>query len=158
MGKQLDLQTFRMQTYAHNVAKIVDAAGVESLWAVNLQHAPTVRTIAFNGRLDYLECLLASAKLQAVRLGFTAAIAALVVKQSELDALRVECGALQLATVDVAVLDPDWGKKGRGAKITAWIQATSATAQDVATRFQLALSTAKRYVRQARKPARSLAA
>jgi len=158
MCQQIDLQTFRMQTYAHNIGKIVDAAGMESLWSVNLQHAPTVRMIAFNGRLAHLECLIASAKLQASRLGFAAAIAGLGVKQAELEALRAELDAMQLPSVDVAVLDQDWGRKGRGAKITAWIQATSATAQDVATRFQLALSTAKRYVRQAKRQAMPLAA
>ena len=82
-------------------------------------------------------------------------------KLAELSALRVEVAAFQAPTVDVVVvLDDDWGRKGRGARIRAAILAEGLTAADVAERFQLALSTSKKYVReslkaQTVKPARS---
>lgn len=151
----VDLNALRAQSYSHAMGQVLAAVGEPSIWAVNLQHVAAVRSLAFKGRLDRLECLLASAKLHAGRLGLSAAAAALAVKERELKALAAELRERhQLPSVDVTVLDPDWGKKGRGAKIVAWIQTNSVTVAMVMERFQLARSTSQKYLRRARKAER----
>jgi hypothetical protein len=154
MCKQLDLQTLRMQSYTHLMRQAANVAGVSSILTVNLQLAPSVRALTAAGRLDKLRCLIASASRQAVALGLLEAVRGLRARQGELTALEGELKAFQLPTVDVAVLDPDWGKRGRGAKIVAWIAARGATPEMVMERFQLARSTSQRYIRQARKAVR----
>lgn len=152
-------RTFRLKSYTHLVGQIVRLVGADSIWDVNLARLPKVRSLAYAGRLDRLECLLASAKLHASRAGLRYAAASLRAKEIELAALRRELAFHQIPSADIVVLDEDWGRKGRGAKIMAWIVSTNATASQVMERFQLAKSTAQRYIRRCQlAPAYSMAA
>ena len=152
----IEFDSFRMQSFSHVMAQVRDLVGLPTIWDRDLQHVATVRALAVAGRLDRLECLLMAARFHAGHVGFVQAVGFIGVKLGELHELRGEVRAREAAAVpvaDVVVLDSDWGKKGRGAKILAWIAATGADATAVAERFQLALSTSKNYCRRARKAA-----
>jgi hypothetical protein len=149
MCQQID--SFRAQSFAYTMRQINATIGVASLWTVNLQRSAVVRSMAVAGQLDRLTVLLDAASLHAGKAGFVSAVAFVKVKQAEIAALKSELRHLDAPTVDVVALDADWGRKGRGAKILAWIVATGATAEMVATRFQLAISSAKTYLRRSRR-------
>lgn len=158
----IELRNFRVKTFSHVMAQILDLVGLRSIWEVDLQRAGTVRVLAIDGKLDRLSYLIESAKVHATKAGLAEAASCLKAKQAELTALTAELRRHQVPAVDVEVLDADdaqiladdWGRKGRGAKIRAWIAChLEATSADVASRYQLAASTAKRYLQQARKQA-----
>jgi hypothetical protein len=149
------LNTFRVRSYSHAMAQVLDLVGERSIWDTDLQQIATVRALAFEGRTGNLECLLETARFHAGQIGFVQASNFLRTKLAEVAALKAEARGMEAVNVDVVVLDDDWGKKGRGAKIRAWIMATGADASAVMVRFQLANSTATKYVREARKGAKS---
>jgi hypothetical protein len=154
----IDLRSLRMMSYNRTLSQLMAVAGVKSVWQVNLQAAPSVRSLALAGRLDRLECLVASAKVQASKAGLRTAAAALKAKERELGALRTELRAFEVPSADIVVLDGDWGKKGRGAKILAWIREAGADVDAVMQRFQLARSTSRKYLRRAKEVSYRMAA
>ncbi|WP_294124224.1 hypothetical protein [Sphingomonas sp.] len=154
----IELRSIRIESYNHAMAQVRGLVGRASIWDADLQLLPSVRALAFAGRLDRLESLLNAAKVLASRAGLTAAAEALRAKEAELQALGAELAAFQTPSADVVVLSEDWGKRGRGAKIMAWIVATGATADQVAARYQLARSTAQRYIRRCQLPMARIAA
>ena len=156
----IEFDSFRIQSFSHAMAQVRELVGLASIWDRDLQHVAAVRALAVAGQLDRLECLLMAARFHAGHAGFDQAARLVGGKLAEVGQLAAEvrrldqnCAAFDPPCVDVIVLDSDWGKKGRGQKILAWIAATGADAAAVAERFQLALSTSKTYCRRARKAA-----
>lgn len=156
MCQPIAFNTIYRQSYANSMTEVRRLTGVTDLWAVDLSTVPSLRAKALAGNLGRLTAYLDSALHFASKLEWRAAVSLLQAKQGEV--ARLEREARQHGeTVDVIVLDSDWGRKGRGAKIVAWIIATNADAADVARRFQLAVSTAKDYCRRARKSGKAQA-
>ncbi len=145
----IEFDSLRIQSYSRTMNRVQELIGLADIWDADLQREPRVRALALDHRLGLLECLLEAAKVGASKLRFRKAAGLLKIKQGQLAALKAEAAAF-VPAVDVVVLDDDWGKKGRGAKIIAWIREHGATAAEVAERFQLALSTSRTYVRRAK--------
>lgn len=150
--RTIDISNFRRQSYGLAMKHVLDECsrfGVANLWDTDLRRVPSVRAGALAGRTETLACHLEQARHHASLAGFGDAAELLATRQSELRQLAVDVARLTIP-VDVTVLDGDWGCKGRGARIIAAIRADGLTAGDVAERFQLAMSTAKAYMRRAR--------
>lgn len=125
--------------------------GLASVWDADLRTVPTVRAAALAGQTDRLEVAIG----QAIHFGTAAkhgvAVDLLCRRRDELRRLVADAARVEIVqVVDVVALDADWGRKGRGARIIAAIRADGLTASEVAERFQLALSTAKNYIRKAK--------
>lgn len=143
-------------SYANSMREVRRLTGIADLWSTDLATLPALRAKALKGQLGRLAAYLESAMYFASKLNWKAVVS-LRAKQREVAKLEREAREHGEA-VHVTVLDSDWGKKGRAAKIVAWVMATGANAAAVADRFQLALSTAKTYVRRARKEVVGMAA
>jgi hypothetical protein len=155
----IEVTDFRRRSYARAMQRVLvecDRFGISNLWDTDLRSHQPARAAAIVGSTASLTCWLDQAIHHAMKAGsdFADAAAILSDRRSELRSLELD---VKIAArpheelVDVVVLDDDWGKKGRAAKIRTWINEHSATWQQVAQRFQLAESTAKRYIREAKK-------
>jgi len=140
------LLDLRRQSYAAAMTRVLAECtrlGVADLWATDLRRAPSVRAAALRGDVERLAAWIEQALHHGARIGFGEAVCRLRVKRAELRQLRREVAARD----DV----PAKGRRGRAAKIRAWIVANRATWQRVAAKFSLAESTARRYVREAKR-------
>lgn len=148
----IELNAFRKCCFVHALGVVNRLIG-GSAWSIDLAASPRVRAMAWDGKLGKLAAALATARLHAAQAGLTAAAELLDARMRQLNALLSELAAARIVRAEVVVLDDDWGKPGRAKRILAWIAATGADAGQVAERFQLALSTAKKYLRRARREA-----
>lgn len=131
---------YRITCYSLAMQRLTATLGVPL--DANLHTSPAIRAAALAGKLDAISYRLNAAAYFAAAIGFEASLRLIREKQAELAALRAE-----LRTRTPA--DPGKGKRGRAAAIVAWIRATGADASAVASRFGLARSTARGYVRRA---------
>ena len=149
MCQLLDMQAVQRMSYVHALDCVRRLVGCDNLNR-DFSTLPIVRAKALDGRLADIYARLDAAAHFAGSLGWNAATALMRQKRNEIMvAERAARGVADM--VEVVVLDSDWGKKGRGAKIVAWIISTGSDAEEIARRFQLAISTAKNYVRRARR-------
>jgi hypothetical protein len=159
----VQLHHFRQRQYAAAVARLADEAGRPWSFRADVRKDARLRALgwddadAFHMAAERLRVRLDAVRKFAADLRLPSAAHARR-QLDQLQALAVEIREHHAPRVEVVVLDDDWGRKGRAAKIRAWIAATGATAEQVAGRFQLALSTSRRYVREARRPACKIAA
>lgn len=169
------LSEFRGRCLAYAMGRLHRLIG-GAAWSIDLAASPRVRALAWAGKLGDVQAVIGSARLHAAGAGLGAAVELLDARAAELDALSRELAALRrpaatgtalpaaadLTKPDISARarDADWGKRGRGKRIMAWIAATGAraTAAAVAAKFQLAVSTARKYVARARKEAARTAA
>lgn len=149
----MNLSSYRLRCYAYAIRRACLLVGLQSLFT-DLRGIAAVRTLAYAGQLDLLACLVAAARVHAGNAGLADAARQLADREAEIAELRADAERAKMPSRDVVVLDDDWGKRGRGAKIVAWIASTGASAEQVMARFQLARSTSKRYVRRAIKEGR----
>lgn len=151
-------QTYRKEMYSRAIARVIEIVGERDVWTINLQQSAKVRSLAIQDDLADLEYWLGASLTAASKIGFREAADLLKVKRDEVRALKQEAAWFKAETGAETSRGADWGKKGRAARIIAWARANGETWQDVAAGFDLAKSTAQRYVRLARKIAVRIAA
>ena len=152
----VEMNSLRIQSYSHAMRRVRELTGLASPLTTNIAGVPMVRALAHAGRLDTLETALQASRFLASKAGLHDAAKALATKLDELAGLEEELTAPAILTLkpgDVVALDSDFGKRGRGARIISAILASDLDATAVAQRFQLAMSTSRRYIQRARKQA-----